>query len=86
LFLADTHAPINKAVDAIKMYREKDEHRQFVVIIDEADAMYRTPDRSQKMEHAYEKLMALNPSLKTRLPWFLSYSFLKNKVKGTYAC
>jgi hypothetical protein len=64
LVLADTHAQINKAVDAIKMYREKDEHRRFVVIIDEADAMYRTPDRSQRMEHAYDQLMALNPSLK----------------------
>jgi hypothetical protein len=46
------------------MYREKDEHRRFVVIVDEADAMHRTPERSQKMEHAYDQLMALNPSLK----------------------
>jgi hypothetical protein len=62
--LADTHAQISKAVDAIKRYREKDEHRRFVVIIDEADAMHRTPERSQRMECAYDELMALNPSLK----------------------
>jgi hypothetical protein len=64
LVLADTHAQIKKAVDAIKRYREKDGHRRFVVIIDEADAMHRTPERSQLMECAYDQLMALNPSLK----------------------
>lgn len=82
LVLADTQSQISKAIDAIKRYREKDEHRRFVVIIDEADAMFRTPERSQLMECAYDQLMALNPSLKILISATLIPVFLILKQQG----
>lgn len=48
---------------AIRNYREQIPGGKFVLIVDEADAMYRTSDRHQVFEQALQQLMNLNPSM-----------------------
>lgn len=63
LVVADTHNQIEKAIKALEEYRNGEEDRKFLVVVDECDSFYRTKDKSQKMEQAYERLMDMNPSL-----------------------
>lgn len=58
--IADTAAQINRAKDAVADYRDSDPDKPFAVIVDECDDMYRTPDRKQKTEQAYDSLMDMN--------------------------
>ena len=67
IVVADTESQIMRAVKAIIDYRGKNPNRKFVVIVDECDAMYRTEDRVQKMEQAYDKLIGLKPSLRVMI-------------------
>jgi hypothetical protein len=62
LVLADTSTQIGKAIAAIETYRNKEKPPQkIILVVDECDAMYRTPDRIQKGEEAYDKLMEMGP-------------------------
>ena len=57
LVIADTVAQvIRKACKNIDLYRERVPGGLCVLVEDEADAMYRTPDRRQKFEQAHMKL------------------------------
>ena len=48
---------------AIKNYRAQIPGGKFVLIVDEADAMFRTRDRHQVFERALQQLLDLNPSM-----------------------
>jgi hypothetical protein len=63
--VADTYSQICKAIQALKVYRDgnSDKDRKFVVVVDECDAMFRTADRRQKFEQAYDCLMDMGPCL-----------------------
>lgn len=64
LVIADTGAQIHKAAKAIKEIRKEKPHARVGVIVDEADAMYRTTDGSQVMEQRYSELMDLDLSFR----------------------
>jgi hypothetical protein len=51
-------------------------------ILDEADSMFRTPERSQKMECAFDQLMGLKPSLKIMISATLVPVLLIMKEQG----
>ena len=61
--MADTCFQIAKAIKFLTELREEkgNVHHPFVLIDDEADAVYRTPDRSQKFEIAHDELIGLGP-------------------------
>ena len=62
MVIPDTAARINnKAIRNIEDFRKFKPHGKFVVIVDESDAMYRTDERGQMMEQAYDKLMDMDP-------------------------
>ncbi|KAL7540610.1 hypothetical protein ACHAXR_010249 [Thalassiosira sp. AJA248-18] len=64
LVIADTKPQvINKACKAIKKYREQIPGGKFVLIVDEADAMFRTKDKHQVFEQALQQLIDLKPSM-----------------------
>ena len=64
LVIADTKAQvINKACKAIKKFREQSPGGKFILLVDEADAMFRTYDRHQVFEQALEQLMDLGPAM-----------------------
>ncbi len=48
---------------AIERYRVQIPGGKFILIVDEADDMFRTTDRHQVFERALKKLQALNPSM-----------------------
>ena len=65
--IADTKAQvINKACKAIKKFREQSPGGKFILLVDEADAMFRTYDRHQVFEQALEQLMDLGPAMVSR--------------------
>lgn len=67
LVIADTKAQvINKACKAIKKFREQSPGGKFILLVDEADAMFRTYDRHQVFEQALEQLMDLGPAMVSR--------------------
>ena len=74
LVIADTHAQvINKACKAIKKYREAVPGGEFILVVDEVDAMIRSNDGHQVFERALQQLLDLKPcivSLSTRLIFF----------------
>eukprot|EP00978_Attheya_sp_CCMP212_P026854 scaffold89047_cov44-Attheya_sp.AAC.1 len=85
IVIADTMSQINTVNRALLKYRKENAKRKFVLVVDECDAMYRTHDRSQKMEKAYDELMEMNPCLRvmisaTPIPLFL---ILRDEVGGT---
>ena len=47
----------------MERYREQYPGGKFILIVDEADEMFRTTDRHQVFERALAKLQALNPSM-----------------------
>ena len=57
---------INKACKAIKKFREQSPGGKFILLVDEADAMFRTYDRHQVFEQALEQLMDLGPAMVSR--------------------
>ena len=62
LVIADTPSQVNKALKAIDKYRgEEKPGAEFIFVVDEADAMYRTKDRGQKFEQEMEKVFAKRP-------------------------
>lgn len=64
LVIADTHAQVvNKACKAIKEYREKAPGGKFLVVVDEADAMFRTKNGNQVFEQALQQLLNLGPCM-----------------------
>jgi hypothetical protein len=66
--IADTAARIaSKAIKMVKQLRDIKPKGKFVVIVDECDAMYRTEERSQKMEQAFDNLMDLQPALRIEI-------------------
>jgi len=68
LVIADTYAQVvNKACRAIRHYRENIPGGKFVLVVDEADAMYRTTTRHQLFEQALEQLMDMHPSMVTMI-------------------
>ena len=57
LVIADTEPQVmRKACKHINLYRERVQKGLCILVEDEADAMYRTPDRRQKFEQAHMKL------------------------------
>ena len=56
LVIADTEAQVKKACKHIDLFRERVPGGLCVLVEDETDAMYRTPDRRQKFEQAHMKL------------------------------
>ncbi len=48
---------------AIKEYRERVPGGKFILIVDEADDMFRSTERHQVFEQALQKLLRLNPSM-----------------------
>ena len=48
---------------AIKQMREGIPGGKFFLVVDEADAMFRTVDRRQVFEEAFEQLRRLGPSM-----------------------
>ncbi|KAL7545564.1 hypothetical protein ACHAWF_008915 [Thalassiosira exigua] len=48
---------------AIKEYRKQIPGGKFILIVDEADAMFRTVDKHQVFEKALQQLLGLNPSM-----------------------
>jgi hypothetical protein len=81
LVIPDTFQKINFAIRIIERYRNSCTDKKsinFVLILDEADAMYRTVDRSQRMEVALKELQGFNPTLQlfvsaTPVPILLLY-------------
>jgi len=63
LVIADTKAQVQKALRALEDYREKNPGGKFILVVDEADAMFRTKDRSQVFEQNLEELRATNPTM-----------------------
>eukprot|EP00984_Skeletonema_dohrnii_P012751 scaffold5206_cov78-Skeletonema_dohrnii-CCMP3373.AAC.4 len=63
LVIADTKAQVQKALRGIEHYREKNPGGKFTLVVDEADAMFRTEDRRQVFEQALEELRATNPTM-----------------------
>jgi hypothetical protein len=82
LVIPDTFGKINLAARVIERYEkacsENKKSFDFVLLVDECDAMYRTVDRSQKMEVALQKLQDFKPVLQlyvsaTPVPILLLY-------------
>jgi hypothetical protein len=63
LVVADTASQMKKAIQAVEWIRAGKPRRKFVLIVDEADAMYRTPEKTQQFEMQYERLTELGPCL-----------------------
>lgn len=64
LIIADTKAQLyNKACKHIDIYRGRCPEGLWVLVVDEADAMFRTPDRRQVFEQALQRLMIKAPCL-----------------------
>ena len=67
LVIADTKPQVlNKACKGIKAYRERVPNGKFLLVVDEADAMFRTRDRCQVFEQALQQLLDLKPSMVRR--------------------
>lgn len=61
---SELDSPFQKFIHtAIEDYRELIPGGKFVLIVDEADDMFRTIDRRQVFEKAFKDLRALNPSM-----------------------
>lgn len=80
IVIADTYHQIARVDEQLEIFGGK-----FMVIVDECDAMYRTHARSQKMEMAYDRLMAKNPCLSvmisaTPIPLFLLLCDVDNDI------
>ena len=68
MVIADTAARINRTgIPAVQKLRRIKPHGKFLIIVDECDAMYRTEERGQQMEQAYDKLMAMGPALRIEI-------------------
>ena len=67
LVIADTGGQIGKAIKAIRELRNEKPHTRFGVIVDEADAMYRTVGGTQVMEQRFTELMDLGPSFRMEI-------------------
>ncbi len=66
IILADTHHQVyTKACEGLKAYRREVPNGNFFLIIDEADAMFRTKDKSQQFEMALQNLRDMRPSMTT---------------------
>lgn len=66
IILADTHHQVyKKACEGLKAYRREVPNGNFFLIIDEADAMFRTKDKSQQFEKALQNLRDMRPSITT---------------------
>mmetsp|Transcript_14299 Transcript_14299/g.20824 ORF Transcript_14299/g.20824 Transcript_14299/m.20824 type:complete len:1022 (-) Transcript_14299:81-3146(-) len=63
LVIADSASQVKKACVAIENYRRKVPGGKFILAIDEADAMFRTPSRSQVFEQALIALRKLGPTI-----------------------
>lgn len=63
LVIADTKAQVQKAKRALELYREKNPGGKYILVVDEADAMFRTEDRRQVFEQELEELRATNPTM-----------------------
>lgn len=64
LVIADTHHQvINKACTAINKLRENVPGGKFLLIVDEADSMFRTKDGHQVFEQALQQLLNLGPCM-----------------------
>ena len=64
LVIADTQAQVvNKACKAIKNYRDNVPDGKFLLIVDEADSMFRTKDAHQVFEQALQQLLNLGPCM-----------------------
>ena len=64
LIVADTKSQVSrKACVAIEKYRKTKPGGKFILVIDEADAMFRTEGRSQHFEQALVRLEHMNPSM-----------------------
>ena len=82
LVAADTAVQIEFLIKAIMQLREVDPERNFLLIVDECDAMYRTEDGEQNVEQAYKELLGLRPALTimisaTMVPLLLYYQILE---------
>ena len=67
LVIADTGGQIAKAIKAVLELRNDKPHTRFGVIVDEADAMYRTIEGTQVMEQRFTELMDLCPSFRMEI-------------------
>jgi hypothetical protein len=66
--IPDTGARINKkGIPKIAQLRGLKTHGKFAVIVDECDAMYRTDERCQQMEQAYDDFMGMMPALRIEI-------------------
>jgi hypothetical protein len=61
LVIADTRDQVKKALKAIDKYRTTNAGFEFMFVVDEVDAMYRTKGRHQKFEQGMEELLAQRP-------------------------
>ena len=65
---ADTACQITRVAKNIRSYRaEVGPNAKFLLIVDECDAMYRTEERSQKMEQAFDDLISLSPTFRVEI-------------------
>ncbi len=67
LIIADTEPQVQKAIRAIKRYRQNSLSGKFILVVDEADAMTRTEDREQVFEQALQELMEQKPSITMKI-------------------
>ena len=61
LVVADTHAQIQRATQAIQDWKQNSDASDFLVMIDECDEMFRTDTSEQCMEEALAKLLSAGP-------------------------
>ena len=60
---------------AIEEFRKTNEGGKFVLIVNEADDMFRTSDRHQVFEKAFHELLRMNPSMASKI---FSVSFMSS--------
>ncbi|GFH47348.1 hypothetical protein CTEN210_03823 [Chaetoceros tenuissimus] len=87
LLIADTEAQVKKACTAIEQYRVKVPNGKFILIVDEADAMYRTPAKEQKFEKALQNFLDMNAALEiyisaSPVPLIIELMYGDNKRPG----
>jgi hypothetical protein len=61
--LADTHYQIKRVIDAIEKYQKGGRDRKFIIVVDECDTFFRTKNKDQQMEKAFQCLLNMKPSL-----------------------